>query len=329
MSDGSKYFIGFDLGGTKMMACLFDDKFKVMARRRRPSKGQEGADQGLERMMEAMQGILDETKVSQEQVAAIGVACPGVVNLSNGVLRHAPNLGWTEVPVGQVIRNRFGAPTKVLNDVDAGAYGEYKLGAGKGASTLVAVFPGTGVGAGCVIEGRLLTGKNASCMELGHTRVHVAHLGTERGDPPVMESICGRLGIASAAIAEAYRGNAPFLLKEAGTDLENVKSGALARSIEAGDPATRRIMENSIHYLGVAVSNVVDLLGPDVVVLGGGLVERFPKLYLRGVTAAIQKYASAALAQEVEVRQAKLGDDAVAAGAAAFAMSQTLEAAPK
>lgn len=109
MSDGSKYFIGFDLGGTKMMACLFDDKFKVMARRRRPSKGQEGADQGLERMMEAMQGILDETKVSQEQIAAIGVACPGVVNLSNGVLRHAPNLGWTEVPVGQVIRNRFGA----------------------------------------------------------------------------------------------------------------------------------------------------------------------------------------------------------------------------
>jgi glucokinase len=329
MSDGSKYSIGFDLGGTKMMACLFDDKFKAVARRRRPSKGQEGADQGLERMMESIQAILDEAKVSQEQVAAIGVGCPGVVNLSNGVLRHAPNLGWTEVPIGQVIRTRFGAPTKILNDVDAGAYGEYKLGAGKGASTLVAVFPGTGVGAGCVIEGRLLTGKNASCMELGHTRVHLSHLGTERGEPPVMESICGRLGIASAAIAEAYRGNAPFLLKEVGTDLENVKSGALARAIDAGDLAIRRIMENSIHHLGVAVSNVVDLLGPDVVVLGGGLVERFSKLYLRGVSAAIQRYASAALAQEVEVRQAKLGDDAVAAGAAAFALAQTQEAALK
>jgi glucokinase len=329
MSDGPNYSIGFDLGGTKMMACLFDEKFKVLARRRRPSKGQEGPDSGLERMMEAIQGVLDEAKVPQEQVAAIGVGAPGVVNLANGMLRHAPNLGWTEVPIGQVIRSRFGASTKILNDVDAGAYGEYKLGAGKGASTLVAVFPGTGVGAGCVIEGRLLTGKNASCMELGHTRVHVAHLGTERGDPPVMESICGRLGIASAAIAEAYRGNAPFLLKEVGTDLENVKSGALARAIEAGDIGVRRIMENSIHHLGVAVSNVVDLLGPDVVVLGGGLVDRLSKLYIKGVSAAIQKYASSALAQEVEVRQAKLGDDAVAAGAAAFALAQTQEAVPK
>ena len=325
MSDGPKYSIGFDLGGTKMMACLFDEKFKVLARRRRPAKGQEGPDNGLERMMEAIQGVLDEAKVLPEQVAAIGVGCPGVVNLSNGMLRHAPNLGWTEVPVGQVIRTRFGVPTKILNDVDAGAYGEYKHGAGKGAWTLVAVFPGTGVGAGCIIGGRLLTGKNASCMELGHTRIHVAHLAAERGEPPVMESICGRLGIASAAIAEAYRGNAPFLLKEVGTDLENVKSGGLARAIEAGDIGVKRIMDNSIHHLGVAVANVVDLLGPDVVVLGGGLVDRMSKLYIKGVNSAIQKYASSALAAEVDVRQAKLGDDAVAVGAAAFALDQTLE----
>jgi glucokinase len=325
MSDGPKYSIGFDLGGTKMMACLFDEKFKVLARRRRPARGHEGADTGLDRMMEAIQGVLDEAKVSKEQLSAIGVGCPGVVNLANGVLRHAPNLGWTEVPVGQVIRNRFGAPTKILNDVDAGAYGEYKLGAGKGAYTLLAVFPGTGVGAGCIINGRLLTGKNASCMELGHTRIHVTHLATERGEPPVMESICGRLGLASAAIAEAYRGNAPFLLKEVGTDLENVKSGGIARAIDAGDAGVKRIMENSIYHLGVSVSNAVDLLGPDVVVLGGGLVERLSKLYIKGVSAAIQKYASSALAAEVDVRQAKLGDDAVAIGAAAFAVDETQE----
>ncbi len=327
MTRVTHYSIGFDLGGTKMMACLFDDKFKVLARRRRSAKGQDGPDNGLERMMEAIQGVLDEAKVQPEQLSAIGVGCPGVVNLANGMLRHAPNLGWTDVPVGQVIRSRFGAPTRILNDVDAGAYGEYQLGAGKGAGTLVAVFPGTGVGAGCVIEGRLLTGRNASCMELGHTRVHVPHLAAERGEPPVLESYCGRLGIASAAIMEAFRGNAPYLLKEAGTDLENIKSGALARALDAGDIGVKRIIENAIHHLGVAVANVVDLLGPDIVVLGGGLVERFSKMYLKGVGGAIQKYASAALAEDVEVRQAKLGDDAVAAGAACFALAQTMEAA--
>jgi len=328
MTSSPQYSIGFDLGGTKMMACLFDDKFKVLARRRRSTKGQDGPDVGLERMIEGIQGVLDEAGVLPEQLAAIGVGCPGVVNLSNGMLRHAPNLNWTDVPVGQVIRSRFGVPTRILNDVDAGAYGEYQIGAGKGARTLVAVFPGTGVGAGCVIEGRLLTGRSASCMELGHTRIHVPHLATERGEPAVLESICGRLGIASAAITEAYRGNAPNLLKEGGTDLESVKSGALARSMEAGDTAIKRILENAVHHLGVAVANVVDLLGPDVVVLGGGLVDRFAKLYLKGVNSAIQRYASAALAEDVEVRQAKLGDDAVAAGAAAFAMAQIHEPTP-
>tara|TARA_R110002096_G_scaffold4493_12_gene20867 strand:+ start:4256 stop:5230 length:975 start_codon:yes stop_codon:yes gene_type:complete len=315
----STHWIGFDLGGTKMMASLLDRKLNVLGSLRKSTKGHAGADQGLERIIDLIAELLDEHKLDKGAISGIGMACPGVVNSHKGILRHAPNLGWKETPIGKVLKAHFKVPVHVLNDVDAGAYGEYAHGAGKGASTLVAVFPGTGIGGGCVINGKLLTGKNASCMEIGNLRILSAGLTGKVGEPPNIESIASRLGIASAAAAEAYRGNAPHLLEDGGTDIQTIKSGSIAKAIKAGDQAIGEIVENAAHYLGISIAGVVDLLGPDVIVLGGGLVEKLPGIFLDGVRNAIQRYASPALAEEVEVREAKLGDDAVVVGAAAYA----------
>ncbi len=250
----SKHWIGFDLGGTKMMASLLDQKLNVLGSKRKSTKGHEGADRGLERIINLIQDLLADHKLEAKDISGIGMACPGVVNLHTGVLRRAPNLGWKEVPIAKVLRSRFKAPIHILNDVDAGAYGEYAHGAGKGASTLVAGFPGTGIGGGCVINGRLLTGKNASCMEIGNLRVLSAGLTGRVGEPPNIESIASRLGIASAAAAEAYRGSAPALLEEAGTDIQAIKSGAIAKAIKSGDDSMREIVENAAHYLGISIA---------------------------------------------------------------------------
>ncbi|MEM7014324.1 MAG: ROK family protein [Verrucomicrobiota bacterium] len=309
-------WIGFDLGGTKMMASLLDDDFNVIRQERVPTKGHEGQERGLERLVGVIEKVLGH---DAENLGGIGMACPGVVNMRTGVLRDAPNLGWLEVPIGEVLTKRFNVPVQILNDVDSGAYGEYVHGAGKGASTLLAVFPGTGIGGGCVINGELLTGKNASCMEIGHTHFPTVGLQGEPGEPQIMETICSRLGIASAAAAEAYRGSAPHLRENAGFDISKIKSGAIAKSIAAGDKAIENIVRNAVHYLSISIAGAVDLLGPDVVVLGGGLVEKMPELFLGGVREGIDKYASGALAEEAEVREAKLGDDAVVVGAAGFA----------
>lgn len=318
-----KYWIGFDLGGTKMMASVLDENLKVVASKRKSTKGHLGADAGLERIIDTIHGALEEAELEPENLGGIGMACPGVVNLHTGFLRHAPNLGWEEVPVGNVLKSRFNVPVQILNDVDSGAYGEYAYGAGQGAGTLLAVFPGTGIGGGCVINGQLLTGKNASCMEIGNVRFPTVGLTGEVGEPPNLESICSRLGLASAAAAEAYRGNAPHLMKESGTDIQNIKSGALAKSIQAGDKAIAELVSNAAHYLGIGIAGAVDLLGPDVIVLGGGLVEKVPELFLDGVKKSVEKYASPALVEEVEIREAELGDDAVVVGAAAYAQSRS------
>jgi len=169
MADESKdHWIGFDLGGTKMLAIVYDDKFKELGKSRKKTKGSEGMESGLKRINSVIREALEDAKVDAKQVKGLGIGCPGPLNLKKKVIRTAPNLGWDDVPVGDSIEKEFGFPVTVANDVDAGVFGEYQFGAGKGKRCVVGIFPGTGIGGGCVYEGKLFRGANCSCMEIGH-----------------------------------------------------------------------------------------------------------------------------------------------------------------
>ena len=160
-----RFWLGFDLGGTKMLSAIFDKKMQIVARRRRKTKGSEGAVAGVARIIETMERNLSEAGVSAKQLRGIGIGCPGPVNPQKRRILLAPNLGWRNVDIGDALQNHFGCPVAVLNDVDAGVYGEYRVGAGKGASTVVGIFPGTGIGGGCVYKGLILQGASITCME--------------------------------------------------------------------------------------------------------------------------------------------------------------------
>ena len=166
-----------------------------------------------------------------------------------------------------------------MNDVDAGVYGEYRFGVAHNARCVIGVFPGTGIGGGCVYEGR------------SHPRTQVfVHGDRAHPGPAPWRRLCGcgrygcleteasRLAIAAEAARAAFRGDAPELLKIAGTDLSNIRSGALAQSIKAGDLAVEKITRRAAEMIGLAVGNVCNLLAPDIVVLGGGLVEALPEV---------------------------------------------------
>src|SRR5262245_152986 len=215
-------------------------------------------------------------------------------------------------------------PTVVLNDVDSGVYGEYRFGAGKNARCLVGVFPGTGIGGGCVYEGQVLRGKNVSCLEIGHVQVNPSGLLCGCGRVGCLETEASRLAIAAAAAMAAYRGEAPHLLAAAGTDLANIRSGVLADAIQAGDRVIERIVQRAARMIGSVVGDVVNLLAPDVVVLGGGLVEAMPDLLVNEVEQAARQRAAPPFAKTFKLAAAKLGDDAVVRGAAAWA--ETMQA---
>ncbi|MEX2578675.1 MAG: ROK family protein [Verrucomicrobiales bacterium] len=313
-----RVWVGFDLGGTKMLAKVFDDDYRTLGGAKQKTRGAKGAATGLSRMASLIEEALEHAGAEAGQIAGIGVGCPGPVNPAKGEIVEAPNLGWENVPVESVLGDAFACRVVICNDVDAGVYAEYAQGAARGARCAVGIFPGTGVGAGAVIDGKLLQGANLSCMELGHIPLYPETSGSgEHGT--TLEMTCSRLKISSEAVRAAYRGLAPHLLKSCGTDMSRITSSKLAASIAAGDTEIENIVRRAATFLGCGVATVVHLLAPDVIVLGGGLVEAMPDLYLETVRRAAMDRVLGPYRDSFRIVAAELKDDAGVTGAAAWA----------
>jgi glucokinase len=316
------YWIGFDLGGTKMMACVLNEKYQILGTARKSTQGAQGPAKGIRRIATTIDEAIAAAGVSPSQIQGIGIGCPGTVNAARGVLITAPNLGWHRVALGPTLERLFKCPVATLNDVDAGTYGEYSLGAGAGSRSLLGVFPGTGLGAGFVYDGKLVQGANISCMELGNIYLPGTHLNSPIPGVALLEDLTSRLGIAAAASVECYRGRSPQLDGKTNASLREMKSKALTGSYLSGEASTVAIFQNSIHFLGMGIAIVVNLLAPDHITLGGGLVEEMPRVYLQALREQISRYVMPELMRGVKFSAAKLGGNAVAVGSVAWLRKQ-------
>jgi glucokinase len=312
------FWIGFDLGGTKMMASVLDANYVVLGSARKSTNGSDGAPKGRNKIVKAIREAIEAAGVDPKGLQGIGIGCPGLVNPDKGILIFAPNLGWTNMALRKLLQTQFKCPVAVLNDVDAGTYGEYALGAGKGARSLLGVFPGTGVGAGFVYNGQLVMGRAISAMELGNLLLPGTHIGSPVFGTVTLEDLTSRLALASQAGLACYRGQLPDLDKKTEGSLRNIRSKALANAFRSGEDAAMIMFRNSIRYLGMGVATVVNLLAPDRITLGGGLVEELPGLYLNLLKEEVEHYAIPELARGIKYSLAKLGGQAVAAGAVAW-----------
>ncbi len=305
-----------------MLAAAYDDQWNRLASRRRKTRGSDGADQGMNRIESTIEKVLQVGEIDRSRIAGIGIGCPGPVDPRSGRILEAPNLGWDDVNISERLNSRFGCPVAVLNDVDAGVYGEYRFGAAKGCHCTVGIFPGTGVGGGCVYNGMILQGAGISCMEIGHTRICSSPRVGGYGMAGSLEAEASRLAIAAEAVKAAYRGDAPYLLSKGGTNLRDIRSGTLAASIDHGDVAIHRLVSEAAKTIGFAVVNIVHLLAPDRIVLGGGLVEAMEELFLGTVKKTARRHVMQAYRDRFDVVPAKLGDEAGVLGAAAWARHQ-------
>ncbi len=321
MAPQDKYWIGFDLGGTKMLAAALDMKFHVVASKRKKTRGDQTVIT-LERIESLIRKMLEEHELDPTRMAGIGIGCPGPVEWQTGVVRVAVNLGWKDVPVGKYLSDKFGCPVAVLNDVDAGVYGEYRFGAGRGSRTALGIFPGTGIGGGCVYDGQILRGKNLTCMEIGHVMITSSPRQGATAMTGTLEAEASRLAIAAEIAKLAYRGEAPSVLRGAGTDLAKLRSKAISEAIKAGESAVQKVIENAAQLIGYAVANMVHLIGPDCIILGGGLVEAMPELFLREVKKTADKSVLPCYADTYTVKCAELGDNAGIMGAAGWIAKQ-------
>jgi glucokinase len=325
----SENWIGFDLGGTKMLAKLFDADFQTVSKERKKTRGFDGHDAVIQRINRTIHGALAQAEITANQLDGIGIGVPGPVDQSNGIVLEAVNLSWDQIPLGEILQKEFGCPVVVSNDVDAGVYGEYCFGAARDSRTTLGVFPGTGIGGGCVYDGQMVTGSGISCLEIGHMIIVPDGQRCGCGARGCLETVASRLAISATAAQAAYRGEAPNLLEAAGTDLVNIRSSILAKAIDAGDEVVEEIVKQAAKYLGIAIGNFVHLFAPDVVVLGGGMVEAMPDLYVDAVYKSVQKHVMPCYVDTFQVVAAELGDDAAVMGAAAWARRRLRQSAKK
>lgn len=315
-------WIGFDLGGTKMLATVFDEKFRPIGRKRRKTKGSDGATAGMDRLMRTIDEAMEEAHVDPGRLAGIGVGLPGPLDLDKGIIIESANLGWKNVKIRQMLEDRYDCPAAIGNDVDVGTLGEYRFGAGKGGRCVLGIFPGTGIGGGLIYEGKVFRGKTTSCMEFGHMMVDPRGRMCGCGRRGCLETVASRLAIAAEIAMAAYRGEAPTVLEAAGTDLSDIRSSVIADAIKGGEKVVEKIVRNAAQRIGEAAANVCNLVAPDMVVLGGGLVEALPDIFLDEVRSMISKRVMDSFVASIAVKVASLGDDAAVMGAAALIADQ-------
>lgn len=311
-----------------MLCVVMDEKNKVVARKRKKTKGTEGAQAGVMRIAELIRDTFAENNLSLDSLQSLGIGCPGPVDMDKGVVNVAVNLGWKNVSLAAMMEDELECGVSVLNDVDAGVFGEYIMGAAQGARSVAGIFPGTGIGGGFVYEGTILRGRRSSAMEIGHTKIASTNRSSGVEMTGTLESEASRLAIAAECSKLAYRGEAPNLLRAAGTDIAQIRSKVLAAAIRDGDKSVERIVRQAAQTVGYAVVNLVHLLCPEVIILGGGLVEALQDLYLEEVSRVSKKNVLPCYSDMFEIKMAKLGDDAGAVGAGMWARKHARTSCP-
>lgn len=322
----SSRYAGIDIGGTKLHAVIADADGQIIGRARKKV----GKHKDFAAVMERLAAVVDKAcrkaDVPLASLAAVGIGAPSPI-LPDGTAVDAPNLGWSHVPLVATAERRLGRPCYAANDCDAGTYGEYRFGAARGARTAVGLFVGTGLGGGIVIDGELVRGDNQQAAEIGHMVVVKDGERCGCGRRGCLEAYASKTGMARRIAHEIRkRGRPSVLVESADDDLSALRSSVLARAYDQGDAVTVEALHEAAEFLGVGIGNLITMLGPSVVLLGGGVFEALgPQLIERACAAAREVAFPASSFDDTTIRLAALGDDAVALGAVAWAARQHSE----
>ena len=323
MAEGNskaEYFVGVDLGGTKILSGVFKHSLECIGTSKASTKAQRGVEAVVERIARCVQDAADEADLTLKQVAAVGVGAPGAVDFAEGRVIFAPNMeGWKDVPLKKDLEKQLGVPVFIENDCNISALGVHVAELKGKPKHLIGIFVGTGLGGGLILNGELYGGFNHTAGEIGHMVLDVNGPKCGCGNKGCFEALASRTAIFQQIKAGIKDGQKTILTEMLGDDLGDLRSGDLRKAIRRGDKFVDKVVETAAEYIGIGVANLVNLFSPEVVVLGGGVIEALADEMMGVIVETAQDYAMPGTMKGVEIIASKLGDSAGITGAAVLA----------
>jgi glucokinase len=312
---GNGEAIGIDVGGTKINAFRVTRDGTVAERTSRPTPADDEAAT-LSAMVELARSLLTS------DVIAVGVGAAGMIDSKEGVLGFAPNLAWRNLPIAERMRDALGLPCQVDNDASMAAYGEFRFGAGRGYRHLLLVTVGTGLGGGIVSDGRLFRGANGFASEIGHIIVEPGGPLCGCGNHGCWEQVAAGRAIDRMGREEAREHEHSILRRLAGGDPDEVTGELVTQAAMQGDDAAKRILAEAGRRLGQGIAGLVNVLDPQIVVVGGGAIVAGDLLLDPARAAFLDAVEGPEYRPRVPIVPAELGNDAGAVGAATLALEE-------
>ncbi|KPK42414.1 MAG: hypothetical protein AMJ78_02675 [Omnitrophica WOR_2 bacterium SM23_29] len=305
----SSCYLGIDIGGTNIRLGVVDDKGKILLKKRLPTLKEQGKKVVIVRFLKAIDSVIKNSKYT---IKGIGIGCPGPLDSKKGIVLSPPNLpDWKNVPLREIVKRRFNLPVYLENDANCAGLGENWQGAGKGASSMVLLTLGTGIGSALILNKKLWKGKDGFASEFGHVSINPKGPKCKCGNRGCLELYASATAVARRMKQTLKKGIKSKVFK---STKEKITAAKIYQAAKMGDVISKRILDEAGFYLGVAIANIVNALNPEIVVLSGGMTKA-GRLLFDKIKETVKARAFKEAIRGVKIVSGKLGEDAGIIGA--------------
>ena len=317
-----KNVIAIDLGGTKIRVALVSRDGSMLANIKQASDAGKGKNHVLQNLERLVKLILEKSGKNIENIESISMAIAGINDIKRGVVTTAPNLpGWYGVNISRVVKERFKLRTYLINDATAAAVGEHRLGAGRGHKNMVYLTVSTGIGGGMIIDNKPYCGVDGAAGEMGHMKVLANGPKCNCGEDGCLEALSSGSAITRMAVTAIKKGRYTLIKELCNDNIYKLSAETVAIAARQGDALANEIISEASYYLGVGISNLINIFNPDIIVIGGGL-SKMGAMYLGPAKKTARQIAFRLPAATVKIVKSKLGDNSGVIGAALYAFDQ-------
>ncbi len=310
-----KYAIGIDLGGTKIIAGIVDiHSGKVLYSAKKKTKKEKGADEITLKVCNIVEELISTSEISPNDISSIGIGLAGQVDRKKGILISAPNLNCVNINFKEILEKKLNIPTFIGNDVEVATLGEFSFGAGKNKNNFVCIFVGTGVGSGIVINGKIYHGASGTAGEIGHIIVASEGRSCGCGGNGCLEAYASRSAIEQkikGAIKKGHKSLITDFIKKDGL----IRSKHIKKAIELHDEVVLDCLSEAAEYLSSGIASIINFFNPELIIIGGGLIEAVDFFFDMTKNKAIKKSLPTP-SEYVKIEKTKLGDFSGVIGAA-------------